>query len=208
MVTVVPGYSSHLEGLHDHAPSPSPQTFPVPGPTRNGRRRSHRSGMPCSACTTRDYPGTSPTSASIATGRSFAPAAGRRCSTSETKYKSGSGWPSFYAAREGAVVWIARSGRCAWKCGGHLGHVFPDGPPSAGATAPTAAATRLRAGRTGQEGREKDQGGRRARKRRKVSGAGQGEKDGGPGEGAFPSPGPLFCELAPRAQSLALDSKR
>jgi peptide-methionine (R)-S-oxide reductase len=53
----------------------------------------------------------------------------------KTKYESGSGWPSFYDAKPGAVS--IRSDRshgmvrdevtCA-KCGGHLGHVFPDGP--------------------------------------------------------------------------------
>jgi len=55
---------------------------------------------------------------------------------SDTKYESGSGWPSFTApADPGAVKEISDHGhgmtrtevRCA-KCEGHLGHVFPDGP--------------------------------------------------------------------------------
>jgi peptide-methionine (R)-S-oxide reductase len=58
---------------------------------------------------------------------------------SDTKYESGSGWPSFYAPREGAVGTSTDHGmgmtrtevHCA-KCGGHLGHVFPDGPKPTG----------------------------------------------------------------------------
>ena len=59
---------------------------------------------------------------------------------SETKYDSGCGWPAFYApTREGAVDeendvshgMIRTEVLCA-NCGGHLGHVFPDGPAPTG----------------------------------------------------------------------------
>ena len=58
---------------------------------------------------------------------------------SSTKYESGSGWPSFYKPKEGAVGTTEDSSHgmhrtevhCA-KCCGLLGHVFPDGPQPTG----------------------------------------------------------------------------
>ena len=55
--------------------------------------------------------------------------------SSETKYDSGSGWPAFWAPIEGNVAYtkdrshgmVRTEVHCA-KCGGHLGHVFNDGP--------------------------------------------------------------------------------
>ena len=58
---------------------------------------------------------------------------------SSTKYESGSGWPSFWAPVEGAVGtttdtshFMTRTEVHCSKCGGHLGHVFPDGPQPTG----------------------------------------------------------------------------
>ncbi len=58
---------------------------------------------------------------------------------STTKYESGSGWPSFYAAKDSSVatqsdtsMGMRRDEALCAKCGGHLGHVFPDGPRPTG----------------------------------------------------------------------------
>lgn len=60
--------------------------------------------------------------------------------TSDTKYDSGSGWPSFYQAistdkvgenRDASLGMVRTESVCA-KCGAHLGHVFPDGPAPTG----------------------------------------------------------------------------
>jgi peptide-methionine (R)-S-oxide reductase len=58
---------------------------------------------------------------------------------SGTKFESGTGWPSFTEAIPGSVKLIEDRSygmvrtevQCA-RCGGHLGHVFPDGPRDAG----------------------------------------------------------------------------
>lgn len=58
---------------------------------------------------------------------------------SDTKYESGSGWPSFYDALPGAIATktdtshgMVRTEAICAACGGHLGHVFPDGPQPTG----------------------------------------------------------------------------
>ena len=67
-------------------------------------------------------------------------ACGQTLFSSDTKFESGSGWPSFYNAVDDKAVELIEDNslgmrrvevRCG-NCGSHLGHVFPDGPKEHG----------------------------------------------------------------------------
>lgn len=82
--------------------------------------------------------GTSPLNNERRRGRYVCAACANPLFASTTKYDSGTGWPSFYRALPGAVVTRGNRSKffgaeilCA-RCGGHLGHVFNDGPKPTG----------------------------------------------------------------------------
>lgn len=84
-------------------------------------------------------PGSSPLNREKREGEFLCAGCGAPLYDSATKYESGSGWPSFYKAKDGAVDtktdashgMVREEVLCA-GCGGHLGHVFPDGPRPTG----------------------------------------------------------------------------
>src|SRR5215831_16369725 len=83
--------------------------------------------------------GTSPLNHEKRSGMFTCAGCGQPLFSSDTKYESGSGWPSFYEPLESAVDtttdrshFMTRTEVHCANCGGHLGHVFPDGPRPTG----------------------------------------------------------------------------
>ena len=84
-------------------------------------------------------PGSSPLNHEKRAGVFLCAGCGHPLFSSDAKFESGTGWPSFVRPLEGAVmtridrsIFMVRSEVICAECGGHLGHVFDDGPKPTG----------------------------------------------------------------------------
>jgi len=87
-----------------------------------------------------EYPYTSPLEQEHRKGTFACAGCGQELFSSDTKFDSGTGWPSFFqpisenavgTRVDGALMMTRTEVHCA-RCGGHLGHVFEDGPAPTG----------------------------------------------------------------------------
>ena len=102
-------------------------------------RRLSRGSSVNEALTIRTPRDTSPLNTEKRPGTFRCAGCGEPLFDSATKYESGSGWPSFWQPMPGAVGtstdgshFMTRTEVHCAQCGGHLGHVFPDGPKPTG----------------------------------------------------------------------------
>ena len=86
-----------------------------------------------------ERPGSSPLNNEKRTGTFICSGCELPLFTSDKKYDSGTGWPSFFDVIDGAVgtkvdkkLFVARTEYHCSRCGGHQGHVFNDGPRPTG----------------------------------------------------------------------------
>jgi peptide-methionine (R)-S-oxide reductase len=117
----------------------APASFPVQHGAAEWKRRlgPKRFSILREAGTERPF--SSPLNAEHRRGTFACAGCGQRLFSSATKFDSGTGWPSFFRALPNAIVTrtdramlMTRTEVLCARCGGHLGHVFDDGPRPTG----------------------------------------------------------------------------
>jgi peptide-methionine (R)-S-oxide reductase len=115
------------------------ETYPVTKPDEQWQRELSPEAYRVLRKHGTERAGTSPLNAEKRQGIFECAGCGQPLFASDTKFESGTGWPSFFKPLEGAVgthedrsFFMRRTEVHCSRCGGHLGHVFPDGPAPTG----------------------------------------------------------------------------
>jgi peptide-methionine (R)-S-oxide reductase len=122
-------------GGHDEAP----ENFPFQLSEDEWRQRLGPAAFQVLRKHGTERAGTSPLNREKRDGVFHCAGCGQALFDAKTKFESGTGWPSFWQPLEGAVgetedrsFFMVRTEVHCGNCGGHLGHVFPDGPRPTG----------------------------------------------------------------------------
>jgi peptide-methionine (R)-S-oxide reductase len=115
------------------------RTYPVSYTDAEWKKRLTPSQYAILRKASTERPGSSPLLKEHRKGTFVCAADGNRLFSSETKFESGTGWPSFWKPLPGAIgtstdtlLGFSRTEVHCARCGGHLGHVFDDGPKPTG----------------------------------------------------------------------------
>jgi peptide-methionine (R)-S-oxide reductase len=123
----------------DRAPAATRGSFPVTRTDAEWRRTLSPAAYAVLRRESTERAGSSPLNRENRRGTYVCAGCANRLYRSEAKFESGTGWPSFTSAIRGAIGTRPDNGlfgsrtevHCA-RCGGHLGHVFDDGPRPTG----------------------------------------------------------------------------
>ncbi len=117
----------------------APGRFPVRLTDQEWRRRLSAEAYAVLRRGKTERAGSSPLDREHRRGTFHCAGCGHPLYSSRAKYDSGTGWPSFYQPLPNAIdtrpddtLFMSRTEVHCARCGGHLGHVFNDGPPPTG----------------------------------------------------------------------------
>jgi peptide-methionine (R)-S-oxide reductase len=120
-------------------PAEAAERFPVSYPDAEWRQRLAPAAYRVLRHEDTEAPGTSPLNREKRAGTFACAGCAQPLFSSKTKFESGTGWPSFWAPLPRAVgtkvdgaLFMKRTEVHCSRCGGHLGHVFDDGPKPTG----------------------------------------------------------------------------
>jgi peptide-methionine (R)-S-oxide reductase len=133
------GAAAWFAGAEDKAGKTAQQTFEVAMSEADWRKRLTPEQFGVLRQHGTERAGSSPLDKEYSRGVYHCAGCGLALFSSDTKFDSGTGWPSFWTPLPNAVgtkadrsLWMVRVEVHCRRCGGHLGHVFDDGPKPTG----------------------------------------------------------------------------